>query len=576
MMRSKLLAIAIATALVACSGGGKKDDGGGGGGGTPSPGPASGGGGASDQVGSILARGGQAGVGGASGTGGHGGVLLAGAFGEPITFKETAGLPAKPGWTRPELALGANPRTVAASTTLALSGQVKGDDGANPATSLWVKPGVTLTLSTVAPFSLPGPIIVEGTLDAGPGGSCIMFATHLAVAPGGLVLARGGEEGPGGRVIALVTEGLWIFGDVDARGGDGDAAGGEGGVITLGLDDTADATLVVAGELDASGGGGGTGLGGPGGTVTIGRPQELGGGGGVFREGRRPGALARPAPDLTLDVHVTGSVSAHGGGGTSGGPGGGIQVNGTTATVLSGALDVSGGGATTGLAGRGGRVDAGLYGGPVWVEGSVNARGGAAGVVAAAAGGLVALGLAVSVAGVDPSVVYLSADVDASGGAGKSGGRGGQVALYGFAGVTAIASTVDVSGSDGAGNGAAGSGGEVSIESIDDDTGFGPVSIAPPILADAGSGDTGGNGGQVSIDGSVVTCDAISANAGDSLDVETLGGDGGSIRVTSDDGGSVLHAPLSVVRGQGADPGAHGTVIVDGTVKTLVGGVFTP
>jgi len=212
------------------------------------------------------------------------------------------------------------------------------------------------------------------------------------------------------------------------------------------------------------------------------------------------------------------------------------------------------------------------------VEGVVNARGGAAGVVAAAAGGLVALGLAAPLAGFDPSMVYLSADVDASGGAGKSGGRGGQVALYGVAGLTAIASTVDVSGADGAGSGPAGGGGEVSIESLDDDGdgGFGPVSIATPILASAGTGDTGGNGGDVSIDGSVVTCAAITANAGDSLDGATLGGDGGSIRVTSNDGVSVLHAPLSVVRGQGADPGAHGTVIVDGTVKTLVGGVFTP
>jgi hypothetical protein len=599
MSTRRIWAVTLAVGLTACncdSGGGSD----GGGGGTLDAGPTSGGGGVSTQVGSLLARGGAGGLSSGIGRGGDGGsISLASRSTQAITLTPVPGLQAKPTWTRPTVALGTNPRTFSASTTVALSGPVNGDDGATPATALWVKPGVTLTLAPTAGssvFAVDGPVVVEGTFDTGrfaptsrSAAALTFVASIFALAPGGALLARGedappGEHGgDGGRVVALVESGIFLFGTVDARGGDGGANGGTGGTVIMGFGPLGpvDAAVMAVhtGTVDVSGGDGGSAGGaGPGGVFSFGVPTaDLGGGGG----GGVRAALARPVAPVDVSTYSSGPVLAGGGNGARGGRGGTVEVNGGAYTVVTGPLDASGGNAGAGFpGGPGGQVIVGLAGGPVWCEGSVDATGGDSGASSSGPGGLVSIG-PTELFTQDPVLpspaVHLAADVDASGGDGESGGAGGQIVIASDGDLRAVADAANANASDGAGSGSGGRGGTINLDANDFTGAAGPITVSVPLQASAGGSDAGlgGLGGFISVIGSQVSCGPASADGGSSS-VELTGGDGGDIWIESIDSESLLSGPLAVRPGDGFDVGADGTVTVDGVVQPLVGGVYTP
>lgn len=607
MQRTSFLALALVPLLACSSGGGGGDNGGGGGGGggAPDPGPASGGGGASTQVGSLIAKGGPSLGSGASGARG-GGVGLWSIDASPVVLKATPGLPAKPVWTRPPIALGANPRTFSGTSTYTGTGAVKGDDGTNPATSLWVKAGATVKVEPPAGLGavlVNGPIVIEGTLSLGRAAegtlnsaSVFVAGTVVALAPTGKIIAAGGDGGAGaggdgGHVGLGGTEGVFAFGSIDASGGAGGTTGGAGGSVTIGVGFVpitgvpapTGGTVVLTGQVTVAGGAGGTGAGGAAGDVLFGYPSGSGGGGGVFRA-PADGSAARAAratyPD-DLEAHLYGTVHANGGGGSAGGSGGRIFASGANRTVVAASLDVSGGtGGGFGQGGDGGEIALGGAGGEVWVEGSCVARGGDSGASLGARGGRVMVAWDDSTS-LTVGPIHLSATVDARGGGGDRGGPGGNVFLEATGAVTAVVDGVELDGSGGVGAGAGGAGGELDVYSTEGVV-YGPITLGVPVHAKGGStanqdgaGGTGGVGGHAVVEGSTISLAAMVLDGG-SAGAGFAGGQGGGVNATGHGGTTTATAPISVKGGAGTPAGVVGNVILDGVAKPLVNGVYTP
>lgn len=548
--------LACALALAACSGGGD--------GGPAAPLP------------SVSARGG-AGRTGAGGAGGSFGVFVTSGAGASIRPGVAAPALSVPAVPAPDL--GANPRTLSADAALVpVGGQILGDDGANPATGVWVKAGATLTLdpgeAADAFLEVGGAIRVDGAIrttviEADRTTAQIrLYAGALHVSAGGRIDATppdsDGEGLRSGGVTVRAAGAISNAGAIVGRGGRG-TLGGPGGDVDLG---TAAGPLVNTGLIDGSGGEGTDGPGGRGVGASL---------WGIWSEGG------------TCDAFTTGRIVARGGDGTAGGGDGGyVYVSGCAVgdTFSAGELDTSGGAATVeGPGGNGGTVYFEASDGQALASGALRARGGRAAAGNGGSGGGVRL---LATGSTDAVRAAVLAQLDAGGGDGAVGGNGGDVAVVqeGFADgdvrVELGTGAVDVGGGDGAEGG--GDAGGIAIANMGDAPTLAPaaavaadgMNVEAALRASGGAGGTGagGWGGYVEVSGAQVACGPVSVDGGASTAM--AGGTAGYVELTSAGATTAVGAPLTARGGAGTPAGEAGGVTIDGEAKTLDGGVYRP
>ena len=493
--------------------------------------------------------------------------------------------PPAPGLPSP----GANPRTVEGVETFAPDAQngLLGDDGATPATALWVGPGGDLTLlanhDAGIALLLDGPLVVEGTLRVGAPDQVdrpLLSAQvgGLRVLPGGRVDGRGadggaGTGGSGATLIVGVMRDLVVEGTIDTRGGAG-SDGGPGGFIDL---YAGNGQVMNTGIADSSGGEGRSGRGGDaGGSAIWGTPEADGDG----------------------DAYNSGQLVARGGDGALGGGAGAAAYvsgckNGRAVHDVAGLLDSSGGNATLdGDGGAAGPLAVVASGDRVVSLGRLVARGGEGAVSGAGgAGGFVGVGSVASIlrlSGTLGGEVVLLAD--ARGGNGAVGGAGGELRVWVERSLDRLPDPLVVSvvaleatGGDGQSTGGAGGTLELYAYDVSEDPSVPPevsstgmVRLDSGVLAVGGAALTGGGGagGSLTASGATVSVAGITADGGST--VGARGGDGGSVVLFADVGRSTLTGTVAVRGGSGEGAGQPGHVVVDGSTLLSPDGVVGP
>ena len=527
---------------------------------------------------------------GSGGPGGVGGSVAIFSSTGDVRVVTTPTMGTVPTWSVPDPDLGSNPRTVTGTEEITADGYgaILGDDGEFEATALWVKPGAEATLLENADpgidLELAGPLVVEGTLRLGPqGGDRASFygtASELHVGATGLVDGRGGDatgaDGGGGASFTLLVAGNTVVaGTIDTRGGDG-ANGGEGGLLNVIV---SSGWVVVTGVAESSGGTGLAGAGGDAGGSEVWGYPDAGGTGNLYNAGQL--------------------VARGGDGTTKGGNGKYTYVSscktGWAVQSETGVLDSSGGDATvSGDGGIGSTAEIDSSGDKFWASGAFYATGGkGAGTGIGGPGGSVLI-RAYSSTAVDAVLGgYTAMLADVSGGDGLTGGDGGSLEVSTQSSAAALPAPVyvaavglDASGGQGASLG--GQGGYVYASAYGSPgltarglratpgVAVGDVSLDAPAKAEGGSssGGAGGNGGIVAAVATRVRVVGLSVDGGAAAD--GAGGNGGNIGLTSTIPPTMVGAPLTTRGGAGAPAGSPGTITVDGMVKTLTGGVYTP
>ena len=346
--------------------------------------------------------------------------------------------------------------------------------------------------------------------------------------------------------------------------GSAGANGGIGGAISV---TSTGGALIVAGNLDASGGDGGAG--------------GVGGSGGQGGTGGNAGAGATGAAGATGGSGGIGGAGGNGGtagAGAIGGNGGAgsaialiantgnIQLTGTVQS-LGGDAGAGGAGGTGGVGGTGGIGGAGGTGGPDTGSspgaGGIGRAGGAGGAAGASAiggaGGTGATAGTISFVIVQGGI-QMTGSLLSTGGAGGAGGSGGIGANGGVGGVGGAGGTGAVGGSSGNGslNGGAG--------------GIGGVGGARSVSATGGAGGAGGAGntitlsligGGISMTGNINSSGGTAGAAGAGGNVVISGGAGGT-------GGKGGNGGANT--GNGAGAGANGATGGAGGAAVAGGG----
>lgn len=287
----------------------------------------------------------------------------------------------------------------------------------------------------------------NGTGDAGDGGSILVFVSENIVTQG-LLSADGGDafDGTGGRGGGITLQAnsydhsnLILGGTASATGGSSTLIdGNDGGTVDL-ITNGSPGDIEINGVMDVSGGPGTTGAG-QGGTITgdtqqghvwvFGTLRARGGDSPQFPNDA--GAIDLSAQGASGDVLIAGVLDVTGGGATNAaangsGRNGGLIVldttNGNEPIVLAAGSSVladGGAGSGTGTGGNGGQVNVAANGAAsgVTLAGSVRVRGGACSSgIGGPGGGLLATSNNGNV------TVAAGATIDASGGAGTTGGN---------------------------------------------------------------------------------------------------------------------------------------------------------
>jgi hypothetical protein len=494
--------------------------------------------------------------------------------------------------------LGSNPLTVDVTATLALADGVTtilGDDAATTATGLWIKPGVTLTLTPnwpAGPASIEARlvfakgILIEGTLKTDVReaevhqSNLLLQAANLKVRAGGAITTAGADNGAapngsnGGAIYLNIAYLVTQEGTITSTGGSGDA-GGNGGSAEMYSRAYAVYNL---GPITTSGGTGTNGLGGNAGFLWIQGSTDPGSpaGGGVFN---------------------TGNLTARGGNGTAGGGNGHIIMSrwdySDGPLVNTATLDASGGDATA--VGNGGNAGgtintgisglqtAGIYmigeGGSVRVMGTIRARGGnGAGGGNGGNGNRVEISATTAFYQRSDTGAFIGATFDSRGGDGAKGGDGGvciinhvtnfnSVAVEFGTAPTYLVGYTSFNSSGGGGVTGGGTAGAVTIQAspatdASGNTWIGGLLNETPILAVGGtaSGGSGGAGGAATVAAiSNVTAgtgpkyDRMVANQGS---IDTRGGQGTS---TGGNGGNVSIGDRVSVNNEGSVNTSGGT-----------------
>lgn len=429
-----------------------------------------------------------------------------------------------------------------------------------------------------------------GGATGGTGGSGGSFSVGGTGGPPGS--GGGGAGGAGGSVqftkLGANLVGLNLADNINVSGGGGGGgaqaiggAGGNGGNITV----LGAATLTINGPILAAGGGGGGGAsggnGGSGGGGSF-------GGGGSGNAGAAPGGAGGVGASVILDnplginqfdvdqfLNVAGGNGGGGGllagsNGGAGGAGGAISIT-NVAIGTFGDLLATGGTGGGGFFG-GGAGGTGGAGGLITISASSNlstgllrAYGGGGGTSnggAAGAGGNISLTTSAG-------NITVNGEINASGGAGggavsATGAKGGSVSLTASSGSITVMGDLDVStglSAVGAGDGGSitlSAAGQVSVGHL-----YTPVSID---LADPGGnrtifivsgGTSAGNldaSGSGSGDGGTIQITSNSGGSGifcGTIDASSQSGDGGSVMLTSNSGGNIAFSSIDASSASG-------------------------
>ena len=478
----------------------------------------------------IVTKGGAA----SNGSGGGGGLVrIDGNGGGPLKVLQAGSVDPTFTFDTAKPALGANPKTISASATLTATDPLNGDDGATPATGLWVKPGVILTLTppagTTSVLSLSDGVFVEGTILTTRDAAGTSHNINIGIGGGNFVVTSAGvidlsgadggaaPGGDGGAFLVSSWGNIANAGTFKANGGSG-SPGGAGGVFSL-SGQYSDA--FSSGAVTVSGGSSTAGPGGPGGAIFL--------------------------STAVGDVGSSGALTATGGSGSAGGgDGGDVQLTSIFGSALSSsAIDTSGGTVSTGGTGPGGTAGTiAIFAGArnLLVTGSLKATGGA-GVGAQGGGGntvsLSRNGGPIPLSG----SLRLAADIDTSGGAGTAGGTGRSVTIS--AGIPIFVpgkedtsllgyAAIDTSGGASTAGGNGGTAGSVGIVQ-NTTTPAGSTSARTddvynevPITARGGdaTAGNGGGGNQVGIMGDTSVAGPVTRSTVNVADIDASGGAG--------------------------------------------------
>jgi hypothetical protein len=207
----------------------------------------------------------------------------------------------------------------------------------------------------------------------------------------------------------------------------------------------------------------------------------------------------------------------------------------------------------------------------VHLGGTLDGRGGLATV--ASAGGRVVAGAAgsvlIGVAGNSPpTTIFITSPIDATGGPGQAaGGKGGSFTASPDMGRALVAGprAIDVSGGDSLAS--AGVGGQVTISPLR--TAGGGVTVQGDVISNGGSVRSGGTGrggdaGRIDFQliptrgGVVVSATGKLTAVGGRAGGASVAGGGGRVFVSTNDGDITMAGAISVLGGEGADPGSTG------------------
>lgn len=507
------LTVAAAAVIPACS------DGGG----------SSGGGGAGISGLKILAKGGT----GTNGDGGNAGVVdIYNYTGGDLKVLTSGSVNTSVNVPSAVPYLGMNPRTLFAIPTITVqplplgntNATILGDDGVNPATGIWVKPGFTVTLSPNYDTSGDGTpatgtfercylnvqygIYVEGTVLLGRQDSVaqgdglslnaaqlyLQTCDNIVVAASGTIDSSGsdnaaGAGGAGGYLYAPVYGTVVNRGVITSKGGNGTTSGGSGGNINI---YSTSYGIYNTGTVNASGGNATAGNGGDG------------------------GAYIYWDSDYGMSYNSGSMLSVGGNGTTGGGDGGYIELysDAVGACVNSGTINTSGGNATvSGNGGNSSQIYIYAYSGTFRVSGTLTAKGGNA--PASGTGGTYNDYWAVDIENAYSDYISdnyvigggaVGANIDVAGGDGGTGGDGAHVYIsadqsyYANPGKDTLYvvgyNEINTSGGNGSVNGGAGDYIEIYSSYAEDDDGYwmGSTYNEVPLIARGGNGTTGTGG----------------------------------------------------------------------------------
>jgi filamentous hemagglutinin family protein len=352
--------------------------------------------------------------------------------------------------------------------------------------------GGIVALTTSYGGTFYGNVNVAGAID-----------THGGNGANGAVGFDGGGGGLGGYVaiegINISTGGFNISGGSGGAGGaygaNGIGVGGAGGGAGF-ADIRSYGTIVVAGDVLATGGDGGDG-----GATTL--AAGFGGSGGNGGVGGLVGLITSSNPTSSVSVGNIGFSGGRGGkgGDSSAGYGGAAGLGGGAGSVIIDPNSASVGA----LAGIGGAGGSGGSGGIQGAAGGLGGVGGSAQVIGNAYGGVIAVG-SVNISGGAGGAGGASGGAGIYGGAGGAGGAGGQVDVFGGSlDLTKGGTFVAVGGAGGAGGsaasagfggggGAGGNGGLVDLNAIGGASGYGSILVLSALSTNV-SGGAGGAGG---------------------------------------------------------------------------------
>lgn len=302
-------------------------------------------------------------------------------------------------------------------------------------------PGGTVTLTSTGPLTLAGVLDVHSRATDAGGGSAELQGTDVTVTSTGRINALGGPQDFGGTIDFRATGTLLVGGNLTATGGDGgDVDLSASGALTI------NSSVVIAADASAAGGSGG-------------------------------GITASAVGNLVIDGNLS-AIGRNGSDETGGGDGGTITLDGSTinATRTMSMMDVSAGG-PDGVAGD---IDVTTSLGDVDLRSHIQA--GSTGVDGT--GGTISIDAAGAAA--------ISGDIDGSGG----GDSGGDIEITSGSVLTvnmAASLTVDASGS--------GAGGDIDLDAA------ASVIISGTLVTDGGSA-SGGTGGSVELTACSVRVDS--------------------------------------------------------------------
>ena len=415
-----------------------------------------------------------------------------------------------------------------------------------------------------ADVSAPGAVAISGTVQsAGSDGVRHITAAGDVMISGTLRAADLGTNRQGFDIEAPGHT-VYVSGTVDSSGGSGQG----GGPLTIVADQ-----VVVTGHLSTAGG-----------------------------AGAQPGAAGAITINTTAAAWLTGTLDASGGDadggdGATGARAGDVTIAGGGDVAVTGSVRVRGGAGASSAANAQGGAAAALAvdcAGTLTWQAMLDARGG--GAMAKGAGGTVAGGAAGTFtvgANTAPKAISVLVPMALTGGSGNAvGGDGGSAELDAKGGDLVIASALDVSGGDSAGN--PGKGGTI-LGAPGPANAMANLNISGKLLANGGSvpkgtamggSAKGGDGGliklvQQALTGSATALStaAIQANGGQSGGTGVAGG-GGVIYVFTNDGDNTVHGQLQVRGGQAPDSGGTGgggglVYIFSGNGHDFTSGVLT-